>query len=361
MTKKLKYAKINKIVDGGGYMQTIEEKKAYDDVVKKTCLVTNTAYLAAHIFYLLFFLITQTYVLVYINIGSIIVYSLFYLLIKLKKYLFFTDGCGIEIMAYMICATILCGFGPGFHLCIIGLCIIAFYAAYFSKSNRSNKKAVIWTIMSMFIFIGLYFICDNITPYYQLDHWAVVFLFVAHAFIVFMFICIYLRTFTNYATRLEDRIKRESRTDNLTQIPNRYGLYDYLNILENKENYVLAIFDIDDFKKINDKYGHICGDYVLKELARITKISIDDSFISRYGGEEFITILKKEDNMFDKVDLIRKQVEDHDFIFEDINIDVTITTGAADYINDLANDEWINIADSKLYEGKNSGKNKTVM
>ena len=343
-------------------MQSIEEKRAYDSVIKKTCLITNTAYLLTHIAYLIFFLITKSYILVYVNIASIIVYSLFYLLIKFKKYLFFTDGCGVEIITYMACATILCGFEPGFHLCIIGLCIIAFYASYFSKRDRDdNKKAVIWTIASMFLYVALYFICKNITPYYQLEEWATMTLFIAHAVVVFMFICIYLRTFTNYATKLEDRIKRESRTDNLTQIPNRYGLYDYLNVLENKENYVLAIFDIDDFKKINDKYGHICGDYVLKELARITKLNIGDSFISRYGGEEFITILKKEDNMFDKVDLIRKQVEDHDFIFENINIDVTITTGASDYINNIKNDEWINMADSKLYEGKNSGKNKTVM
>ena len=343
-------------------MQSIEEKKAYDDVVKKTCITTNIAYLTTHIMYLIFFLITKSYILVYVNIGSIAIYSSFFLVIKLKKYEAYAYGCGLEIIIYMICATMLCGFKPGFHLCIIGLCIIAFYTAYFSQVNRKNTNAVIWTIFSMFVYLGLYFYCTFVDPYYNLEMWATITLFCSHAVIVFMFICIYLRTFTNYAIKLEERIKKESRTDKLTQIPNRLALYDYLDELKNKEEYVLIMFDIDDFKKINDKYGHICGDFVLREIARIANDSIDNSFISRYGGEEFVVIMKKNDNdISDRVEKIRLNIANNNFIFENNDIKTTITLGVSDYTDNLANDEWINLADNKLYEGKNSGKNKTVM
>ena len=343
-------------------MQSVEETAVHDDVVKKTCIITNIAYLLTHIAYLVFFLITKTYPLVYVNIGSSLIYTLFFLLIKYNKYRLYAEGCGIEIIGYMITATILCGFNPGFHLCIIGLCIIAFYTSYFSKTKRDNRGAVIWTIASMFLYLFLYLYCSFKDPKYPLKKWANVLLFCTHATVVFVFICAYLKTFTNYAIKLEDRIKKESRTDRLTQIPNRLALYEYLNSLDNKKEYCLAIFDIDDFKKINDKYGHICGDYVLKEVASVALNNIANSFISRYGGEEFIIIFKRDENdIYEKIDNVRRSICDNIFRFDNYEIRVTITVGASNYDDNIENDEWINIADSKLYEGKRTGKNKTVI
>ena len=162
---------------------------------------------------------------------------------------------------------------------------------------------------------------------------------------------------------LEKSIKNESRIDRLTLIPNRHSLYNYFDCLENKETYALAIFDIDFFKKINDTYGHICGDYILKEIARITKDYFIDDYVCRYGGEEFVVIFNTG-NDYEKasirVDKFRELISKHKFKFEDKIISCTITVGLNKYEDNYSIDKWVMNADNKLYEGKNSGRNKTI-
>ena len=343
-------------------MQDIEEKRVQDAVIKKTCLSSNTLYLATHIAYLIFFLFLHLYILVYINIGSVIFYLIQYFVIKNKKYGIYARLCGVEIVSYMFVATLLCGFKAGFHLCIIGLCIIAFYTSYFNK----KRKAILplgWSVMSLIIYLFLYFYCRFNETYYILDSWAEITLFVVHSLVVFSVITVYLNTFTSYALKLEEKIKKESRTDTLTKVYNRHALYDYLLTLENKDEYNLVILDIDDFKKINDTYGHICGDFILKEVARLSDNYSDDDFVSRYGGEEFVIILKSRgdfESSIKYVDGLRELIQNHEFIYDNKEIHLTITIGIAKYIKDISIDDWINTADMKLYEGKNSGKNKTV-
>ena len=345
-------------------MQSIEERKAYDRVVRNTSLISDIAFGLCHIFYLVFFLILKTYVLVYINIGSIAIYLSFLLLIRHKKYLGYAFGVGMEVVIYMSVATILCGFAPGFHLCIIGLCILAFYTVYFSNAKRDNKNAVAWAAFSLIVYITIFLITSFNDQLYHLEKWANMTLFIMHASIVFICVCFFLRTFTNYAIKLEKRIMMESRVDNLTQIPNRHAFYNYLDSIEDKSDYVLAIFDIDDFKKVNDIYGHLCGDYILKRISEIATDTVRDSFVCRYGGEEFIIIAKcygDLEQVKGKIDRIRQLIEEGNFVFNETNVKVTITIGISKYEEGLSIDKWIDNSDDKLYKGKNSGKNVTVM
>ena len=86
----------------------------------------------------------------------------------------------------------------------------------------------------------------------------------------------------------------ESRTDELTQISNRYGLFDYFEDDEVvKNDKVLALLDVDDFKILNDSFGHVTGDFVLKRIAEIANEVLTGSFVCRYGGEEFIMVLNE--------------------------------------------------------------------
>ncbi len=344
--------------------QGVDDLREKNSTIKKTCIISNTVYLLAHLAYLILFLVTQSFVLVYINILSIVVYSCFYILIHFKKYKYYAIGCGVEILSYMVIATILCGFDPGFHLCIIGLCIVAFYSSYFSKKTKMSILPLIWSILSLIIYVTLFFICQRIDFYYHLEYWASSTLFIGHALVVFAFITAYLWAFTRYVVNLEDRIKKESRTDMLTTVPNRYALFNYLESLTDKHKYLLAIMDIDDFKKINDKNGHLCGDYILRSIAEIAKDNSKADFVARYGGEEFIVISLIEDsveNTASKLDRIRETVLNHSFEFENKVIKPTITIGVSSFTDGMSVDEWIDKADSKLYEGKKSGKNKLVM
>ena len=343
--------------------QSVEEKQAYNSIITKTSYLSNTLFLLTHISYLIFFLIIGKYVMVYTNIISVSIYLAFYIVIRLKKYNFYAIGSGLEIVAFMNVGTFICGFQAGFHLCILGLCILAFFTAYFSrKTNSKLLFPLIWTSLSLVDFLILFFYSRFNEPYYDLPTYITSALYTVHSIIVFSFVGGFLYIFTRYARRLEGKIKKESRTDKLTKISNRYALFDYLYSLDNKDNYILTIFDIDDFKHVNDQYGHLCGDKILVDIANIASNTNGIEFVSRYGGEEFIVISKMTTNLDDAIiiiDNIRKAVAEYNFKFENLNIHVTITMGVSKFEEGMSIDKWIKDADNKLYIGKNNGKNKT--
>ena len=157
---------------------------------------------------------------------------------------------------------------------------------------------------------------------------------------------------------------KKTMTDELTSLRNRRSIMEFLKMeverkFRDKEDLSIAIFDIDDFSKVNDNKGHIIGDKVLIQVANImTKSVRDTDFIGRYGGEEFIVIYPKT-NLKDAIatsDRIRKAVEEYCFE-EDVRI--TISGGVYQYHGEELV-EFINKADEKLYKAKKLGKNKII-
>jgi two-component system, cell cycle response regulator len=125
------------------------------------------------------------------------------------------------------------------------------------------------------------------------------------------------------------------------------------------------MFDIDHFKKINDYHGHLAGDFVLKELARIVQGRIRrDEVFARYGGEEFAIILP-ETNIEGARALaegLREKVELSRFVFQGEQISVTISIGVAALLEqDRTSMDLIKNADTKLYDAKRSGRNRVLI
>lgn len=337
-------------------------KVQYYKTIAQTCYGANIIYLILHIFYLILFLIAKAYIMVYIDAAVIAFYLLCFLIIRRRKYYPYALLCGNEFFAFVSVATIMLGFNSGFQLHLIGLCVVSFFTSYFSKGRRIDGS-ILWVGLSFGIYLTLYFVCQNNPPYYFIDSWMETTLFIIHSLFVFGFVAVYLVIFLKYAFSLEKKIMNESRTDELTQISNRYGLYDYFDRAEDKSNLLLALFDIDDFKVINDTYGHSTGDRILKRVAEIATEVLKDSFVCRYGGEEFVAVVKddEKDSFFERMEDLRTRVEEEKFEFNGVRIDVTITIGATGYYKDMSLEKWVESADQKMYTGKNSGKNQTVI
>ena len=342
-------------------MSVASDQKRHYKTIDKTCYSANIVYLILHVFYLILFIISKLYILVYVTAGVIAIYALFFILIKKKKYYLYALLCGNEFIAYISVTTIMLGFGTGFHFYLIGLCIVSFFTSYFSKT-KNIRGSIIWVGLSLAIYLTLFFVTEFNPPYYAIERWLEITLFVTHAVVVFAFVASYLVVFLKYALSLEKKIMNESRTDELTQINNRYALYDFYET-EDKSSMALVLFDIDNFKNINDEYGHVTGDYILKRVAEIATNTLSDSFVCRYGGEEFVAVLSsnKEAPFFDRLEELRKNIEKETFEFEKAKIKITITLGVAKYSEGLSLEKWIEIADSKMYSGKKTGKNKTVI
>ncbi len=342
----------------------LKEEEAYHKIITKTCYVSNTLFFAFHIAYLIFFLVAEVYTMAYVNLFSIAMYLIMYLIISKRFYDAYAISTGCEISIYMITATVICGFDAGFHICLLGLIILIFYAGYFSSQRKKIIKPLLWSSLTIAGYFVLFMYCQFNEPFYTLNETIESVLLIGHILVVGLFTMAFLYVLVKYVVRLEKMIKEEATTDRLTQLPNRNALYDYLDRIVDKSEYLLAIFDIDDFKLVNDKFGHICGDHVLQNIANISKNNSSLDFVSRFGGEEFVIISKIENDnkyTFDKIDNIRKSVEKSRYQYDDELVKVTITMGVASYENNLSIDEWISIADKKLYKGKESGKNRTIM
>jgi two-component system, cell cycle response regulator len=173
----------------------------------------------------------------------------------------------------------------------------------------------------------------------------------------------------NIENSYHEEIYRLTTIDGLTQIYNkRY----YLETLEReisrahryRRELSMIMFDIDHFKKINDTYGHLAGDYVLKQLASVVKSRIRrEDTMSRYGGEEFAIVLPEVDsyNANQTAEKIRKLVEKTVFKFEDTKIPVTISVGVCSVTQETKDPaEFIKKADEKLYQAKAQGRNQVV-
>ncbi len=132
-------------------------------------------------------------------------------------------------------------------------------------------------------------------------------------------------------------------------------------------SFKLVMFDIDLFKGINDKYGHLAGDYVLSEVANIIRNSIRDyDMLCRYGGEEFILLLRGAISLIDTERLcerIRRQIEERHFEYGGITIKLTISIGVCfqEDVLDLSLEDIIYKADMALYESKKCGRNRITL
>lgn len=167
------------------------------------------------------------------------------------------------------------------------------------------------------------------------------------------------------------RTKYLSMTDELTQLFNRRSFdiefnKEFLRAQRYKNNLTLVMFDIDNFKIINDTYGHQCGDFILKEIstAAMQTFRKTDS-VYRTGGEEFSVILTETDinQAVIPLERFRKTVETLMPEYNRNQIYVTVSIGACqfDFEKTRTPEKLIELTDKALYEAKNGGKNKAIL
>lgn len=170
-------------------------------------------------------------------------------------------------------------------------------------------------------------------------------------------------------TKKTQELYRMSITDELTNINNRRG---FLILLEqqikianrNKEKVFLFIIDLDDFKKINDNYGHNEGDRVLKETANILKKTFRESdIIARMGGDEFAVLSLENNHQY--ADSIVNRLKDKINTYNDksknsYKLSVSVGFACYDYQNPCSMDEVIAKADKQMYEEKKKKKGENV-
>jgi diguanylate cyclase (GGDEF)-like protein len=168
------------------------------------------------------------------------------------------------------------------------------------------------------------------------------------------------------AAREEMRFK--ATHDVLTSLWNRGKILEALDdALRHVDSMAVMMCDIDHFKAINDKYGHLVGDAVLREIANRLRGGVRaNDFIGRYGGEEFLVVLNACDTtrLFDRAEKLRKTVSAGSFLTEAGEISFTVSIGAVavgEADSGTPAETILNFADAALYQAKDEGRDRVVI
>lgn len=339
-----------------------------NDTNQNTALIKNLTLffggflLFTDVFFLLFGIMYDMPLIRYVIYVKLVVNtSNIYLILK-KHYLISTLIIYTVILAMMIAGVVSMGTRPAFQIYALGMLVCISYNSYMHK--RVLKKELPFVpILAVHVlaYAGVYAYARNNEPLYEVPQSAVDILVPFNSVASFSIVILYVWMFHNVAIRSEEKLEEMAMRDNLTGLYNRHfllGTLDNMTISASKERW-LALLDIDDFKNVNDTYGHNCGDYILHRVAEIAQEVCSGCIICRWGGEEFI-ILSSVNDSTGLVESLRQRIADEEFSYDTTTLHITVTIGVASYDEEMTNDGWISKADERLYSGKNSGKNKVV-
>ncbi|NQY83060.1 MAG: diguanylate cyclase [Alphaproteobacteria bacterium] len=179
----------------------------------------------------------------------------------------------------------------------------------------------------------------------------------------------WLSHYQRYNNSFDQQLNLSVR-DELTRLYNRRYMNRLLNRLieqahNQKQNFSLCIVDIDHFKQFNDTYGHLIGDELLRQLARLMELRIrrHDS-IGRWGGEEFIIVFADISQSLSIIlaERICRYVAEHDFEISELDqaLRITVSIGVSSFQRSDNSEQLISCADKALYIAKDQGRNRVI-
>ncbi|MFV0519504.1 MAG: GGDEF domain-containing protein [Lachnospirales bacterium] len=317
----------------------------------------------AHIFFAFIFTSTGVYEMVYLNIISFVM-AMFnvYLVLKKHKYLMVQYMFVIEIGVYISYLSYFLGYNKGAYILFYPLLF-----AIYSIAPTSKKHVTYTAIIAAFFFaLVLYFRFNTVAIYeYKLRYIEYVNILYCIGAIIYILYTINLSENLLNLVNSKDvnRLENLANTDFLTGLYNKRYLEEKFLNPENFENTYIVLADIDHFKKINDTYGHVVGDYTLKEVAKIfLEFFREDDLITRWGGEEFLLVIKEvyTEDIISRLNILREKIKGITFEYNNVEYKLTITFGVKSFEIEQTLEANIKDVDVALYYGKNNGRDKVV-
>lgn len=355
---------------------------------------------AMHLTFLILFLKFKLFPFMYFNIGSVAFYIIGGIILvckdMTKHVLLLLSAIYVEIVAHAVICTLFIGVDTCFILYPLTVLPVCVYYLFFYTDRRVFVRCVI-------VFVSATVIVTGVTVGIAEFHGGAVPTTVAvlsrrekmilrcvniafSALILYGFTMIFYLEMNNLLDKLRkstDKLQYTATHDALTGLTNRRSFWEYFDALsEGGKHYNIAMGDLDSFKKINDTYGHGCGDLVLKSVADIISNNTQsDEIACRWGGEEMVVVFFGDrPDALKRLEQIRTQIEALSLEYEGLKVSVTMTFGFADS-GEIARalkesnidkseteaaskrygmESLISMADKRLYTGKGSGKNVVV-
>lgn len=340
--------------------------------LQKYYRMLNLFLLLIHTFLLIGFILAKAYLMAYINIFSVLFYSLSFITIRNNKYYIYVTTTYIEIWIHVTMAIISIGWDAGFEIYCFLLVPLVFLSLYIGVTSN-NKTIPAWVasiVVILTYFILRFYTLENDAIYADILTPTIVnYFYYFNLIIVFSGMFITMRFFAMFAIRSEMELHNMAEYDELTGLYNRRYIRSvlddvYKDFVENGKTFSVAITDLDDFKNVNDTYGHDAGDLVLKSTGNcFRELAPSNSCVGRWGGEEFIIIFMDNcsyDMCCEAMENIRSRVDTSPVVYEGNVIQTTLTAGLATFEQGMTITDIIRKADGRLYNGKATGKNVVV-
>ncbi len=282
----------------------------------------------------------------------------------------------IEVVLHSCLASIFVGWNFGFMFYLSGLIPVSFYLAF---SIKSFKRKLLYPFVTAVVVFTSYITILTLAHFIPVIYpdcgagfriFCTYFNIIIGLTITFLFSALFAVEVNSMQLRMEsehERLEDEASYDPLTHFLNRRSMDERLNhthrnAIINDVPYSLIMGDIDNFKKFNDSYGHDCGDFVLQSISKIISAQIrSKDSACRWGGEEFLILVNDgPETAVEVANRIRSAIEEYEFNYEGKTLHVTITLGVSGYYSSAKIKTLIEIADKRLYKGKESGRNCVV-
>lgn len=259
----------------------------------------------------------------------------------------------------------------GWNIGIQHFLVVLLVFVFFSKYKHTGAK-ILYVSFLFILRLILYYYCRSHEPLTVLGTELNNALQMVNTFFVFLSLGLVAYLFSSTTQEMEGKLieynrklMKQANTDTLTGLYNRRRTMEYLeSLLENAESQIsICLCDIDHFKRVNDTYGHDVGDVVLTTISNTFRKRLPpDTFVSRWGGEEFLLIFPRlnGDEAGTALEILRRSIRELVFDGGTEKFTVSLTYGLVEY--DFHSDitTILKEADEKLYIGKESGRDRVV-
>lgn len=327
-----------------------------------------------HMCLMIFFGFFGVYPMAVIDFFSVVLYVFCFVQIRKDKSLLLLFNLSyLQIVLHSVVAALLLGTQSGFSLYMIAVLPIGYYAAFNFNMRKHVINPMCYVVIAGVAFCFLRIASSYMGPFYTYGNRAVVSaVYMVNYFVAVITIVTFVSTLLNQIRILENlriqhnkQLEKLSKTDALTGLANRRSIEErYTQTEALQEGYSLVIGDIDDFKMVNDTYGHNVGDTVLQSVAEVFKNTVrSEDIVCRWGGEEFLIFLPKctSADAAHIAQRILESVRVTDMFTSERNIfHITMTLGVATARTGMEFTQVVKEADDNLYYGKQHGKNQVV-
>lgn len=332
--------------------------------------------MVAHLVYIFFFSAVRSYFMAFFNVFSLAFYIILFIVFLNRKYLGVMIFLFIEVCVHSFFASVVIGYNSGFELFII--CVV-FSTFHVKKITQATRKVIYALIAFAFITLVTMRFIPNIPELTVLRVYPsegyLSFIFLFNAIMAFTMVSFFLIIFLDDVELDNEILKRRNarlmelaRIDSLTGLLNRRAMKKRLeDAFQSKLSYgvdfVVAIVDMDNFKQINDQYGHVIGDQMLKRVASIIHKKVRETdYVCRWGGDEIMILFNKSsvEGAVSIAKRIHAEICGTKMHYDQNTLEVTVTIGMSSSENHYLLQDILMEADRRLYSGKRAGKSLIV-